>query len=73
MTGTFIVPGDFKHESTWKAMQDFFRTLSRLREHHWMQALNFNNIEEVKHGADESLLSACRMDIYLPSSPMSEV
>jgi hypothetical protein len=54
MTGTFIVPAVFNHKSTWNTMQDFYRILGRLREHHWVQALDFNSLVETEHGADES-------------------
>ena len=69
LTGVFVAPDDFNHKTTWNSLQDFHRTLSRLREHHWVQVLNFNDYDEVENVADESMLSACRIDFYLPSSP----
>jgi hypothetical protein len=65
----FIPPADFNHQTTWNAMQDFYRTLNQLHEHHWAQAMSFNNYDETENGADESMLSAYRIDFYLPSSP----
>lgn len=69
MTGTFITPGAFDHLSTWNSMQDFYRTLNRCRERLWVEVLDFNGYDATEYGADESLLSACCIDFYLPSSP----
>ena len=69
-TGVFIAPGDFDHLSTWNAMEDFYRMLNPLHERYWVQALNFNSYDDAtENGADESLLSAYRINFYLPSSP----
>lgn len=51
-------------------MEDFYRMLNPLRERYWVQALNFNSYDDAtENGADESLLSAYRINFYLPSSP----
>ncbi|KAH9013111.1 hypothetical protein EDB85DRAFT_2098465 [Lactarius pseudohatsudake] len=69
MTGAFHAPGDFNHRITWNSMNDFYKILDQLRESHWAQALNFDDFDDTENGADESFLSACRVDFYLPSSP----
>jgi hypothetical protein len=69
MTGAFIAPADFNHRTSWNSMKDFYGILRRLRESHWVHALNFDNLNDTESRADESLLSAYRVDFYLPSSP----
>ena len=69
LTGVFIAPDEFNHKTTWNSLRDFHRTLNRLCEHHWEQILNYNDLDESENVADESMLSACRIDFYLPSSP----
>ncbi|KAF8258997.1 hypothetical protein EI94DRAFT_1814165 [Lactarius quietus] len=69
VTGEFIAPGEFNYPNIWNAVQDFYGILDKLHEHHWVQILNFNSYEEVENSADKTLLSAFRIDFYLPSSP----
>ncbi|KAH8990664.1 hypothetical protein EDB86DRAFT_3080297 [Lactarius hatsudake] len=69
MTGAFHAPGEFNHQITWNSMKDFYKILDQVRESHWAQALNFDDFDDTESGADESFLSACRVDFYLPSSP----
>ena len=69
MTGAFNVPADFNHRTCWNSMKDFYRSLGNVRESHWVHALNFDGFDDTENRADESLLSACRDDLYIPSSP----
>ncbi|KAH8977283.1 hypothetical protein EDB86DRAFT_3092671 [Lactarius hatsudake] len=69
MTGAFHAPGEFNHQITWNSMKDFYKILDQVRESHWAQALKFDDFDDTESGTDESFLSACRVDFYLPSSP----
>ncbi|KAH9015023.1 hypothetical protein EDB84DRAFT_1635082 [Lactarius hengduanensis] len=69
LTGTFRAPSDFNHRTTWNSMKDFYRILDQISESRWMQALNFTDCDDIENPMDESLLSAYRIDIYIPSSP----
>ncbi|KAI9452657.1 hypothetical protein BJY52DRAFT_1190152 [Lactarius psammicola] len=69
MTGAFNPPSDFNHRTTWNAMKDFYRILDQISESRWAQALNFANNDDTESCVNESLLSAYRIDFYIPSSP----
>ncbi|KAH9024049.1 hypothetical protein EDB85DRAFT_2182811 [Lactarius pseudohatsudake] len=69
LTGAFRAPSDFNHRTTWNSMKDFYRILDQISESRWMQALNFTDCDDIENPMDESLLSAYRIDIYIPSSP----
>ena len=71
ITGAFNAPHEFNHQTTWNSMNDFHGVLDRLRGSHWAQALDFDvHDNSSENHADESSLSACRVDFYLPPSPM---
>jgi len=63
------MPGDFNHQATWRAMADFYKLFNRTRPSHWEDALKFDNEEDTEDRVDDSMLSAYRTDIFLPSSP----
>jgi hypothetical protein len=65
-----LSPGLYRlHSQFMRHGLDFYGILRRLRESHWVHALNFDNLNDTESRADESLLSAYRVDFYLPSSP----
>ncbi|KAN0135021.1 hypothetical protein V8E53_007139 [Lactarius tabidus] len=69
MTGAFNAPGDFNHRTTWNPMKDFYKILNRVHESHWGQALSFEDYNDsMESHVDDSMLSAYRMDFYLPPS-----
>ena len=69
ITGAFKAPSEFTELATRKPMRDFFKNLARLRESHWEQAMQFTDgFGDGESQIDESMVSAYRADIYLPSS-----
>ena len=51
-------------------MRDYYKILGRVRESRWEQALTFENSDDAAESrVDESMLSAYRVDFYLPSTP----
>ncbi|KAF8266370.1 hypothetical protein EI94DRAFT_1803221 [Lactarius quietus] len=68
-TGVFNTPGDFNHQSTWRAMKDFYRMFEKTRPYHWEDVLTFDDHDDPEDHIDDSTLSAYCADFFLPSSP----
>jgi hypothetical protein len=69
VTGVFSPPSDFDHKTCWNTMRQFYQSLGMLHKPQWMKILHFEDDAIMESRADESLLSAYRMDFYIPSSP----
>ena len=71
--GTFVQPSQFSHECSWQAMKTFFGHVDRLSERRWGLILDVkSDVEESDEdvGVDQSMISAYRADLYIPSSPL---
>ncbi|KAH9029570.1 hypothetical protein EDB85DRAFT_2147190 [Lactarius pseudohatsudake] len=71
ITGAFHSPSDFNHRTMWNSMKDFFQILNQVSASRWTQALDFTGYDDTENPnhIDESLLSAYRINFYIPSSP----
>jgi hypothetical protein len=69
--GRYIDPADFAYKTYWKAFQDFLGHTDRVSEGRWGIIMDEKDADEDDDQieVDESMISAYRGDLYIPSSP----
>jgi hypothetical protein len=70
--GSYIEAPIFAYKNYWRPLQQFLGNTDRVSERRWKLILNFkdgDNDTDKDLRADESMISAYRDDLYIPSSP----
>ena len=74
--GAFVAPPPFNHKNCWKPLGDFFANVNKVKEERWASILCTQGPDEDEMDGDsdtranESMISAFRADMYIPSSPL---
>ena len=74
--GAFVVPPPFNQRNCWKLLGDFFANINKVKEERWASILRIQGPDKDKTDGDsdtranESMISAFRVDMYIPSSPL---
>jgi hypothetical protein len=72
MRGSYVEPPLFAHKHYWRPVQVFLGHVDRVSERRWMLILEHKNDTDAADKdlyIDQSMISACRGDLYIPSSP----
>ena len=69
-TGLLKAPNKFNQQNIWVSMKDYYQNLDQVSQSRWAIVLNFDDCDNTENDADESLLSAHRVNCYIPSSPV---
>ena len=70
------MPPPFNQRNCWKPLGDFFANINKVKEEWWASILCIQEPDEDKMEGDndaqanESMISAFRVDMYIPSSPL---
>lgn len=68
--GTYSKPKQFAHENVWHPLQIFLGHVDSISERRWRLILESRNDDlDIDSEADESMISACRGELYIPLSP----
>jgi len=76
MRGIYVEPPLFAHKHYWRPLQVFLSHVDRVSERRWRPILENDSLHENEANAadkglyiDQSMISACREDLYIPFSP----
>jgi len=79
--GAFVAPPPFNQGNCWKPLGDFIGNINKVKEERWASILRIQGPDEDKTDVDsdtlgdtranESMISAFRADMYIPSSPLN--
>ena len=78
MTGAFVAPPLFNQRNCWKPLGDFFANINKVKEERWASILHIRGPDgdemesdnDTQARVNESMISAFRADMYIPSSPL---
>ena len=74
--GAFVAPPPFNQKNCWKPLGDFFPNINKVKEERWASILRVQGPDEDETDGDsdaranKSMISAFRVDMYIPSSPL---
>ena len=78
-TGAFVIPPLFNQSNCWKPLGDFFANINKVKEDRWVSILlsirkpdgdEMDSDDNAQARVNESMISAFRADMYIPSSPL---
>ena len=78
MTGAFVMPPLFNQSNCWKPLGVFFANINKVKEDRWASILHIRGSDgdemdgynNTQAQVNESMISAFRADMYIPSSPL---
>ncbi|KIJ91410.1 hypothetical protein K443DRAFT_14424 [Laccaria amethystina LaAM-08-1] len=77
INGGFTAPPHFNHDNCWWPLQDFLKNIEKIKESRWKAILQFHCVDEDEtvdndddKEANQSMISAYRAGMYIPSSPL---
>ena len=69
----FVAPLLFNQRNCWKLLRDFFANINKVKEEQWLHIQGPDEDEmdsDADARANESMISAFRVDMYITSSPL---
>ena len=76
--GAFVAPPLFNQRNCWKPLGDFFANINKVKEERWASVLCIQGPDEDEMDSDtnawanELMISAFCVNMYIPSSPLKE-